>query len=136
VARYDQIAEVLRQRVGCGELAIGAEVPSADQLAREFGVGRDTALKAIRLLRNEGVLVLGRDCVVRVERRVGQPAEAPGTVVDVPAVSVVKARMPTPKEREELGLGDGVPVLVVCLGDVEEVHPAAGTGIRWRPAGG
>ncbi|MFI5912985.1 GntR family transcriptional regulator [Dactylosporangium sp. NPDC051541] len=133
MARYDQIAEVLRERVACGELAVGDEVPSADRLAREFDVGRDTALKAVRLLRNEGVFALGRDCVVRVERRTGTIAEeVPGAVVEVPAVSVVKARMPTPREREELGLADGVPVLVVCLGDVEEVHPAAGTGIRWK----
>ncbi|WP_433049108.1 GntR family transcriptional regulator [Dactylosporangium sp. CS-033363] len=130
MARYDQIAEILRQRVGCGQLAVGAEVPSADQLAREFGVGRDTALKAVKLLRNEGLLTLGRDCVVRVERRHTSVVEQPGTVVDVPAVSVVKARMPTPKEREELQLAEGVPVLVVCLGDVEEVHPGGETGIR------
>ncbi|WP_426506306.1 GntR family transcriptional regulator [Dactylosporangium sp. McL0621] len=131
MARYDQIADVLRQRVGCGELAVGDVVPGAGELAREFGVGRDTALKAVKLLRNEGLLALGRDCLVRVERRAGHVVEVPGTLVEVPAVSVVKARMPTPKEREELGLTDGVPVLVVCLGDLEEVHPATGTAIRW-----
>ncbi|GAA3451281.1 hypothetical protein GCM10018962_31140 [Dactylosporangium matsuzakiense] len=121
---------MLRERVARGDMAVGDVVPSADRLAREFAVGRDTALKAVRILRNEGVFALGRDCVVRVERRVGPVPDAPGSVVDAPALSVVKARMPTPREREELGLADGVPVIVVCLGDVEEVHPAAGTGVR------
>jgi GntR family transcriptional regulator len=136
VARYHDIAEVLRERVECGELEVGDPMPSADRLAKEFKVGRDTALKAMKLLRDEGVAALGRDSVVRVERRVGQPPERPATVVEVPAVSVVRARMPTPREREELGLTDGVPVLVVHLADVQEVHPAIGTGIRWKRAEG
>ncbi|WP_433608993.1 GntR family transcriptional regulator [Dactylosporangium sp. CA-139114] len=135
MARYDHIADVLRQRICGGELAVGALIPSADQIAKEFGVGRDTALKAVKILRNEGLLVIGRDCNIRVERRAVPAVETPANVVEAGPTSVVRARMPTPRERDELGLPDGVPVLVVRTGDVEEVHPAAGTGVRWPRAG-
>ncbi|WP_344615713.1 GntR family transcriptional regulator [Dactylosporangium salmoneum] len=135
MVRYLDVADALRERITSGALAPGEAVPSAERLARDHGTGRDTALKALRVLRREGLLLLGRDNVVRVgpvERRpVTGAADAPPTVVDVPAQAVVRARMPTPREREELGLPDGVPVLVVVLGDVEEVHPAAETGMRW-----
>ncbi|MER7008758.1 GntR family transcriptional regulator [Dactylosporangium sp. NPDC000555] len=135
MARYHELADALREQIASGARSPGKPVPSADQLAHEHGTGRDTALKALRLLRREGLLVLGRDNVVRVGPAQLRPTRgAPGrppTIVDVPPEGVVRARMPTPKERDELGLPDGVPVLVVRLGEDEEVHPATGTGMRW-----
>ncbi|WP_432976454.1 GntR family transcriptional regulator [Dactylosporangium sp. CA-233914] len=135
MVRYRLIADVLRERVLSGAYVVGQALPGADQLAREFGVGRDTALKAVRLLRNEGIAVLGRDCVVRagpMQRRNGVGPVPPANLVEVPPCGVVRARMPTPRERAELDLPEGVPVLVVRIGDVEEVHPADETGLRFR----
>jgi DNA-binding transcriptional MocR family regulator len=138
VARYHDLADALREQIASGALPAGEPVPSADRLAHTHDTGRDTALKALRLLRREGLLFLGRDNIVRVgpaQRRAARGAgDGPPTIVDVPLDGVVRARMPTPRESEELGLPDGVPVLVVRLGEDEEVHPAAGTGMRW-PAG-
>ncbi|MFG2043178.1 GntR family transcriptional regulator [Dactylosporangium sp. NPDC048998] len=135
MARYQELADALRGQIASGALPPGDPVPSADRLAHEYDTGRDTALKALRLLRREGLLLLGRDNVVRVgpvQLRTARGApERPPTIVDVPPEGVVRARMPTPRERDELGLPDGVPVLVVRIGEDEEVHPATGTGMRW-----
>lgn len=134
MARYHEIADVLRARIADGTLPVGEAVPSADRIAHEQDTGRDTALKALRLLRREGLLFLGRDNVVRVgpaQRRAANGPDSSLDLVDLPAHAVLRSRMPTPREREELSLPEGVPVLVVRLGEDEEVHPATGTGMRW-----
>lgn len=43
----------------------------------------------------------------------------------------MSARMPTPRERERFDLAEGVPVLVVRIGDGEQLHPADRFGLRW-----
>lgn len=138
MARYHDLADALREQIASGALPPGSPVPSADRLAHAHGTGRDTALKALRLLRGEGLLFLARDNVMRVgpaQRRAARGAgEPPRAIVDVPPQGVVRARMPTPRERDELALPEGVPVLVVRIGQDEEVHPADGTGMRWPRA--
>ncbi|MGI5237306.1 GntR family transcriptional regulator [Dactylosporangium sp. CA-139066] len=137
MARYHEVADAVRQQIVSGELAANDPLPSADTIAHQHGVGRDTALKALKVLRREGLLVLGRDNTMRVAPGPPRPSDAEAmTLVDVPAHAVVRARMPTPWERDELGLADGVPVLVVRIGEDEEVHPAAGTAMRWPLGGG
>ncbi len=42
----------------------------------------------------------------------------------VPAGASVSARMPTDPERRSLGVGEGVPVLVVTLDGEEKLYPA------------
>ncbi|HUY51424.1 MAG TPA: GntR family transcriptional regulator [Streptosporangiaceae bacterium] len=56
VPKHVQIAEVLRQRIISGELRPRLPVPSEPTLMQEFGVARDTARKAVRLLREEGYI--------------------------------------------------------------------------------
>ncbi|NJP96633.1 winged helix-turn-helix transcriptional regulator [Nonomuraea sp. FMUSA5-5] len=53
--RWQQIAEVLRQRITTGEYPPKYLV-SEVRLVQEFGVARDTIRKAIRQLREEGLL--------------------------------------------------------------------------------
>lgn len=55
--RYVAIAAQLRTRIANGDLAIGQRVPSTRQVAREFGVALDTALKALEVLRAEELIV-------------------------------------------------------------------------------
>jgi GntR family transcriptional regulator len=52
--KHVQIADVLRERIRSGELAPRFPVPSEPTLMQDFGVARDTARKAIALLRDEG----------------------------------------------------------------------------------
>ena len=52
---YQQLADVLRARIGKGEWRSGP-LPSVKQLQQEYGVGRDTVLRAVEVLRTEGLV--------------------------------------------------------------------------------
>lgn len=55
-ARYQQIYAELMHDIDCGILAGGDKLPSEPQLAARFGVTRQTLLKALRMMKHEGVL--------------------------------------------------------------------------------
>ena len=57
VPRYRQIAEILRARIEAGELEADRPIPSETAIQQEFGVARETARKAVKLLRDEGWVV-------------------------------------------------------------------------------
>lgn len=52
---YLQLAGILRQRIAAGEWRTGP-LPSGKTLEQEYGVGRDTLLRAIAILRDEGLV--------------------------------------------------------------------------------
>jgi DNA-binding GntR family transcriptional regulator len=52
---YQQIATDLRERINSGDLAPGDMVPSITTLAQEYGVSKGTAVKALDVLRREGL---------------------------------------------------------------------------------
>src|SRR3954453_6121057 len=54
VPPYRRIADALRSRIGSGELAPGAPVPSARRISREHGVALATATKVLAALRDDG----------------------------------------------------------------------------------
>ncbi len=55
VPPYRQVAAILRGQIEAGELAPGARLPSIAGLVQEYGVARETAAKALRLLVSEGL---------------------------------------------------------------------------------
>jgi GntR family transcriptional regulator len=57
VPRYRQIADILRGRIEAGELEADRPIPSEAQIQQEFGVARETARKAVAVLREEGWVV-------------------------------------------------------------------------------
>lgn len=57
VPRYRQIAGILRERIESGELEPDRPIPSEASIQQEFGVARETARKAVKLLRDEGWVV-------------------------------------------------------------------------------
>jgi GntR family transcriptional regulator len=57
VPRYKQIAAILRGRIEAGELEADRPIPSEAQIQQEFGVARETARKAVALLRDEGWVI-------------------------------------------------------------------------------
>lgn len=139
---YLQIARIIRDRIISGELPVGAQIPSGNQMKQEWGVNRLTGAQAVEELRKAG-LVVTRPGV--------------GTFVAVTPVSRVVmlrpgdrviARMPTEEEREQLSTGYLTPVLIVTRSDgsVEAYNAAVticeSTGLRTahataaeRPAG-
>lgn len=118
-AGYHQLARLLRDQIHTGQLTPGERIPSETYLMQRHGLARETVRRAVAQLRNEGLIDVrkGYGAVVRAQpERCDLPLEPGWTVI---------ARMPTPGERERLGIGDGVPVLHVQHGDgTGDVYPA------------
>lgn len=54
---YEQIKRHIRQRIDSGEIAANERVPSENSLVEQFGVSRMTAHRALRELKDEGIVV-------------------------------------------------------------------------------
>jgi GntR family transcriptional regulator len=63
---YQQLAAILRTRIEAGEIPAGRAVPSETTLMQEYGLARETVRKAVRVLRDEGLvrIVQGRGAYV------------------------------------------------------------------------
>lgn len=53
---YLQLAAILRDRIGSGELQPGRPIPSLVALVQQYGVARGTAAKAVGVLVGEGLV--------------------------------------------------------------------------------
>ena len=53
---YVQLASLLRDRIGSGELPPGRALPSRERLAAEYGIARGTVERALAVLRREGLV--------------------------------------------------------------------------------
>ena len=56
VPPYVQVANAIRARIESGEIPPGRRIPSLVELEEEFGVARDTLRKAVKLLKDEGIV--------------------------------------------------------------------------------
>lgn len=54
---YQAVAEHLAARIAAGELAPGARLPNERDLASEYGVSLATGRRAVKLLRERGLLI-------------------------------------------------------------------------------
>jgi len=66
VALHDQVAAEIRRAIARGEAKPGDRLPPARDLAAELGVNANTVFRALRLLRDEGLLEFSRGRGVRV----------------------------------------------------------------------
>jgi GntR family transcriptional regulator len=57
---HDQVAAEIRRAIADGEAGPGERIPQARDLAAELGVNTNTVLRALRILRDEGLLDVGR----------------------------------------------------------------------------
>lgn len=66
VPLYQQLAGILRERIESGDLPPDRPVPSITRLVQEFGIARGTAIKAVGMLVDEGLVyaVAGRGMFV------------------------------------------------------------------------
>jgi GntR family transcriptional regulator len=60
MALHEQVAAEIRRAIADGEAAPGARMPPAKDLAAILGVNSNTVLRALRLLRDEGLLEFRR----------------------------------------------------------------------------
>jgi GntR family transcriptional regulator len=65
-ALHDQVAAQIRRAIAEGESDEGQRLPPARDLAAVMGVNTNTVLRALRLLRDEGLLEFRRGLGVRV----------------------------------------------------------------------
>jgi GntR family transcriptional regulator len=63
---HEQVAAAIRRAIQQGEAGPGDRVPQARDLAAVLGVNKNTVLRALRLLRDEGVLEMGRGRAIRI----------------------------------------------------------------------
>ena len=88
---HEQVAAEIRRAIADGEAAPGERIPQAKDLAAVLGVNTNTVLRALRLLRDEGLLEVGRGRAI--------------TVAGTPERGAVLAKM---KELVDLGRRSGI----------------------------
>ncbi|MER5332373.1 winged helix-turn-helix domain-containing protein [Micromonospora sp. NPDC002717] len=108
---FRQLADLLRDRITSGDLAPGASLPSELRLAQEYGLSRTSVRQAVALLRSEGLVI------VEPPRGTFVRAVEPTETVTLLKGDTATARMPTPAERRELEMGEGIPVIVIFRAD-------------------
>jgi GntR family transcriptional regulator len=70
IALHDQVAAEIRRAIAEGEASPGERLPLAKDIAAVLGVNKNTVLRALHILREEGLLEFGRGQGVTV---VGEP---------------------------------------------------------------
>lgn len=91
---YKQLADALRDRIVSGALPPGARLPSETTLGQETGLSRNTIRQAVRLLRDEGLVVVEAPHGTRVRDR-GEAQVVtlgPGDQVEYRGATVVVTR--------------------------------------------
>jgi GntR family transcriptional regulator len=63
---HEQVAIEIRRAIAEGEARPGQRIPQAKDLAAVLGVNNNTVLRALRVLRDEGLLEVGRGRAIRV----------------------------------------------------------------------
>jgi GntR family transcriptional regulator len=93
---HDQVAAGIRREIADGEVRPGERLPPARDMAAVLGVHPNTVLRALRVLREEGVLEFRRGRGVTVA---GQPERG---IVSVRAEELLKLAQRFGYVREEL----------------------------------
>lgn len=125
---YRQVADELRRHIVTGDWPAGAELRSEDDLAAEYGVGRDAVRDGLALLVAEGL----------VEKRRGHRSRVRDTpqvsIVPIPGEYEVGARPATEAEQREMNIPEGGWVLFAqdATGAQVYLEPADRTRFRWE----
>lgn len=125
---YQQLADVLRKKIATGELAPETALPAEDKLAQQYGVSRPAVRQALGVLRAEALIVTLRGEGTKVRR---QPERR---TLTIGSDTKVWFRQPTPAERVELRIDDGVGLAVVeTEGEEPRLLPSDEVTITGQP---
>ena len=138
---FRQVADRLRNLIQTGELLPGARLPAARDLAEEQGVALTTAVRAVELLRAEGLVdtIHGRGSYVRVPapefvrngyRRYRRHPEGLSPNRDEAAAGAYLDEV----DRGDRSVTEATAVLAARLG-VEPGEPLSAVHYRWLAAG-
>ncbi len=72
VLLHDQVAALIRRAIADGEKSVGDRLPQAKDLAAVLAVNTNTVLRALRILRDEGLLQFRRGREIAVSGTVEQ----------------------------------------------------------------
>lgn len=126
VPLHRQVADLIRARIAAGEWAPGSFLPRETDLAHEYAVGLDTLRKAYAALRSEGIIRGGGPGT-----RASVPPKIRKEHVQLAARSTLSIRMPTPAERADHDIAEGVPVAEVRYDGQTRIFP--GDRYDFRP---
>jgi GntR family transcriptional regulator len=117
---YAQVEDVLANRMSCGALPVGTQLPSEEELIREFGVSRTTIRTTIQNLVRQGLVEIrrGRGTFVASPRIVQDLTELTGFVEDMR----VLGRTPTARVLSREVVAADQPV-------ADKLAVAAGTSV-------
>ncbi len=101
---HEQVAAEIRRAIAEGEAGPGERIPQARDLAAELGVNTNTVLRALRVLRDEGLVEMGRGRSIRI---VGRPER--GVVVTKMKELVELARQHGYQRDELLTMLENLP---------------------------
>jgi GntR family transcriptional regulator len=104
VALHDQVAAEIRKAIADGEAGPGERLPLAQDIAAVLGVNKNTVLRALHILRDEGLLEFRRGRGVTV---VGAPEH--GLVVTHAREFIAFARRYGYRREDVLNLIEGLP---------------------------
>jgi DNA-binding GntR family transcriptional regulator len=104
---HRQLADIIRADIAAGRLKPGQPLPSETRLMQQYELGRVAVRQALAVLRSEGLIV-----TVKREGSYVRP-QVPAERVPVERSAEVTARMPSPEERKQLDIPEGVPVFVI-----------------------
>ncbi|WP_439331463.1 GntR family transcriptional regulator [Nonomuraea candida] len=126
VPLYQQAAAEIRRRIESGLIKPGHAVPSEQEIEYEFEVSRITAAKALRLLREEGLVYLvqgrgtfvGPEDVPRVSKTDSPYERIAAEIVERIKAGELRPRFPIPSERtlrQQYGVAKGTVRRAVAL---------------------
>src|ERR1700743_1801221 len=120
---YAQVEDVLVARISSGALPIGAQLPSEEELVREFDVSRTTIRTTIQNLVRQGLVEIrrGRGTFVASPRIVQELTELTGFVEDmrflgrIPTARVVSREVVPADDliADRLAISPGTPVVQI-----------------------
>jgi GntR family transcriptional regulator len=122
---YEHVANLIHEEIAGGRFIPGMMLPSETVFADAYGVGRDTIRAALDELRRRGLVTVrpGADAQVRAATEHHPVTLRPG--------DEAIARMPSPAERRQLNLDEGIPVIEIRngVGD-RELHAASDVALQ------